>query len=170
MAFADLYRQNPLKLQENKRLRQVLFFSLYPLSMGALVFLLKWLHWNILIVNNAMDLYVGLIAVFFTILGTWISRQLVKPKTETVVVEKEVLVPVQEFVMNERELKKLNLTDREWDALQLIAQGKSNSEIADQLFLSVSTVKTHVSNLFIKMDVKRRTQALEKAKRLKIIP
>jgi two-component system, NarL family, response regulator LiaR len=169
MLFADLYHQKLMKWKDNTRLRQVLFFSLYPVSMGALVFLLKWLQWNILIVNNSMNLYVGLIAVFFTILGTWISKQLVKPKTETIVVEKEVLVPVQEFVRSEAELKKLNLTDREWDTLQLIAQGKSNSEIAEQLFLSVSTVKTHVSNLFIKMDVKRRTQAVEKAKRLRII-
>ena len=169
MLLADLYHQKRLQLKNNKKLQQALFFSLYPLSMGMLVFLLKWLQWNVLIVHNSMNLYVSLIAVFFTLLGSWISKQLVKPKTQTIVVEKEVLVPVQNFVMDEGALKKLNLTEREWDALQLIAQGKSNSEIAGQLFLSVSTVKTHVSNLFVKMDVKRRTQALEKAKRLGII-
>ena len=116
-----------------------------------------------------MDIYIGLIAVFFTILGVWISKQLTKSKTETIIIEKEVLIPVREFVMNEVEFKKLNLTEREWSILQLIAQGKSNSEIADQLFLALSTVKTHASNLFIKMDVKSRTQVIEKAKRLSII-
>lgn len=77
---------------------------------------------------------------------------------------------MEEFRLNETELKKLQLTPREWDVLQLIAQGRSNAEIADRLCLSLSTIKTHASNLFVKMDVKSRAQAIEKAKRLKITP
>lgn len=77
---------------------------------------------------------------------------------------------MEEFRLNETELKKLQLTPREWDVLQLISQGRSNAEIADQLCLSLSTIKTHASNLFVKMDVKSRAQAIEKAKRLKITP
>jgi Response regulator containing a CheY-like receiver domain and an HTH DNA-binding domain len=72
--------------------------------------------------------------------------------------------------INEAELKKLNLTTREYEVLQLITQGYRNAEIAEKLFLSLSTVKTHVSNLFVKMDVKTRTQAVEKANRLRITP
>jgi ATP/maltotriose-dependent transcriptional regulator MalT len=73
-----------------------------------------------------------------------------------------------EPVIYEIELKKLNLSNREYEVLQLLTKGFSNSDIAEKLFLSLSTVKTHVSNLFMKMDVKSRTQAIEKAKRLKI--
>ena len=143
--------------------------TLYGLLMAVLVFALKWYQWEFLIVDNAMDIYVGLIAVSFTILGIWIAIQLVKPKVEKVVVEKEVYVTQPaEFEINETELKKLHLSDREYGVLQLLIKGYSNAEIAEALYLSISTVKTHVSNLFVKMDVRSRTQAIEKAKRLKI--
>lgn len=143
---------------------------LYGLMLAILAFVLKWLQWKFLIVDNSLDLYTGLLAVFFTLLGVWVATQLVKSKTQTVVVEKEVYIPQpDEFVINETELKKLNLSKREHEVLELLTKGYSNAEIAENLFLSISTVKTHVSNLFIKMDVKSRTQAIEKAKRLKII-
>jgi DNA-binding NarL/FixJ family response regulator len=88
-----------------------------------------------------------------------------------VIVEKKVYVPQGgEFAVNEEELRKLNLTTREHEVLQLLSRGHSNAEIAERLFLSLSTVKTHVSNLLVKMDVKSRVQALEKAKRLRITP
>lgn len=137
---------------------------------AILVFALKWLQWKFLIVDNSVDIYIGLIAVFFTILGIWIATKLVKPKVRKVVVEKEVYVPQpEEFTINETELKKLNLSDREYEVLQLMAKGFSNADIAESLFLSISTIKTHVSNLFVKMDVESRTQAIVKANRLKII-
>jgi DNA-binding CsgD family transcriptional regulator len=143
---------------------------LYGSLLAILVFVLKWLQWKFLIVDNSVDIYVGLIAVFFTVLGIWMATQLVKPKIEKVIVEKEIyLEPRPEFAINETELKKLNLSSREYEVLQLLSRGCSNADIADKLFLSLSTVKTHVSNLFFKMDVKSRTQAIEKAKRLKII-
>src|SRR5690606_5372377 len=139
---------------------------LYGLILAILVFALKWLQWKFLIVDNATDIYIGLIAVFFTALGVWVAMQLVKPKTQTIIVEKEV---PEKFYVNETELKKLDLSNREYEVLQHLAKGYSNADIANNLFLSVSTVKTHVSNLFLKMDVKSRTQTIEKAKRLKII-
>ena len=144
---------------------------LYGALMAIMVFTLKWLQWKYLITDNSTDIYFGLIAVFFTILGVWIATQMAKPKIQTVVVEKEVYVtPPGDFAINEPELKKLNLTNREYEVLQLLTQGHSNAEIAESLFLSLSTVKTHVSNLFVKMDVKTRIQAVEKAKRLKLTP
>ncbi|MXV17241.1 winged helix-turn-helix transcriptional regulator [Pedobacter sp. HMF7056] len=143
--------------------------TLYACCMAVLVFLLKWLQWKLLIVDNSLDIYIGLIALFFTMLGIWVATQLVKPKIKTVVVEKEVYITPQDSpVINEAELKKLHLSTRELEVLRLLAKGHSNAEIAEQLFLSLSTVKTHASNLFVKMDVKSRTQAIEKAKRLKI--
>jgi DNA-binding NarL/FixJ family response regulator len=139
--------------------------------MALLVFALKWMQWKYLITDHSLDIYIGLIAVFFTLLGIWVASQLTKPKVETVVVEKQVYItPPEEFVLNEAELQKLNLTSREYEVLQQLSKGLSNAEIAEQLFLSLSTVKTHVSNLLFKMDVKNRTQAIEKAKRLKLTP
>lgn len=143
---------------------------IYGFILALLVFVLKWLQWKFLIVDNSLDIYIGLIAVFFTILGVWVATQLTKPKTATVVVEKEILVPQSKgFTINEAELKKLDLTDREYEVLQLMAKGYSNADIAESLFLSISTIKTHISNLFVKMDVESRTQAVVKAQRLKII-
>lgn len=153
------------------------FFSLskhktlvwYGLSMALLLFLLKWLELRFLIVDHAMEIYVGTIALLFMGLGIWVALKLARPKT--IVVEKEVLVqaPV-EFKLNEKELEKLNLSKRELEVLELMARGYSNQEIAGQLFVSLNTIKTHSSNVFLKLDVKRRTQAIEKAKRLSIIP
>lgn len=143
---------------------------LYGVLLALLVLLLKWLQWKFLIVDNSIDIYIGLIAIFFTMLGIWVATQLVKPKVEKLIVEKEVYIPQpQPFSVNEDELKKLNLSAREYEVLQLLAKGYSNAEIAKALFLSVSTVKTHVSNLFFKMDVKSRTQTIEKARRLRLV-
>jgi two-component system, NarL family, response regulator LiaR len=158
MALKDIYQ----------RWRHIV---LYGAVMAVLVFVLKWLQWKYLVADLSVEIYVGVIALFFTILGVWVAMQLVRAKVRTVVVEKEVYVtPPLDFVVNEAELKKLGLTGREYEVLQLLAQGHSNAEIAERLFLSLSTVKTHVSNLFVKMDVKSRTQAIEKARRLKITP
>jgi len=142
---------------------------LYGVLMAVLVFVLKWLQWKYLLADHSSEIYLGLIAVFFTLLGIWVASQLARPRVHTVVVEKEVYVtPPAEGTVNEAELKKLNLTSREYEVLQQLTQGRSNAEIAENLFLSLSTVKTHVSNLFVKMDVKSRTQAIEKAKRLRL--
>ena len=86
-------------------------------------------------------------------------------------VEKEVYKMADNgFVTNEEELAKLGLSKRELEVLQLIAEGLSNQEIAARLFVSLNTIKTHSSRIFEKLDVKRRTQAIEKAKRLNLIP
>jgi len=145
--------------------------TLYGLIMAIFVFALKWFQWKFLVLDNATEIYAGLIAISFTLLGIWVATQLAKPKIEKILVEKEIYVTLPaEIEINEAELKKLNLSNREHDVLQLLARGQSNTEIAGNLFLSLSTVKTHVSNLFVKMDVKSRAQAIEKAKRLKITP
>lgn len=142
---------------------------LYGLLLAILVFILKWLQWKFLIVDNSLEIYIGLIAVFFTILGVWVASQVATTKVQTLIIEKEIYVNAPyEFVVNEAELQKLNLSNREYEVLQLLTKGSSNAEIAEHLFISLSTMKTHVSNLLLKMDVKSRTQAIEKAKRLKI--
>lgn len=140
---------------------------LYGFSIAVLVFTLKWMKWKFLIIDHSVDIYIGLIAIFFTVLGIWIAFQLAKPKVTTpIVIEKEV---PQKFTLNTAELEKLNLSNREYEVLQLLSKGHSNAAIADELFISVSTVKTHVSNIFEKMNIASRTQAIEKARRLSII-
>ena len=63
----------------------------------------------------------------------------------------------------------MKISERELEVLELVAQGLSNKQISDKLFVSVNTTKTHLSHLYEKLDVKRRTQAVEKAKSLKLI-
>lgn len=144
---------------------------LYGASLAVLLFLLRWLELRFIIIDHAFQIYIGAIAAIFTALGIWLALKLTKPKVRTVIIEKEVHVtPPQVFARNLAEVDKLGLSVRELEVLQLMAEGLSNQEIAGRLFVSLNTVKTHSSNLFIKMDVKRRTQAIEKAKRLSIIP
>jgi NarL family two-component system response regulator LiaR len=144
---------------------------IYSISLAFLLFLLKWLELRFIIFDHSFEIYIGLIAVIFTALGIWLALKLSKPKIETVVVEKEVYVNRNEnFVLDKSLVSQLELSKREMEILSLLAQGYSNQEIAEKLFVSLSTVKTHVQNLFEKLDVKRRTQAVEKAKRLNLIP
>jgi NarL family two-component system response regulator LiaR len=144
---------------------------LYGASMAILLFLLKWLELRFIIFDHAFEIYAGAIAVIFTSLGIWLSLRLSKPKIKTVIIEKQVRIHSSEsFVINEDELKRTGLSKRELEVLEFMAVGLSNREIADKLFVSENTVKTHASHLFEKLDVKRRTQAIEKAKRLILIP
>ena len=144
---------------------------IYSISLAFLLFLLKWLELRFIIFDHSFEIYIGFIAVIFTVLGIWLALKLSKPKIETVVVEKEVYVTRNEnFILNTSLISQLELSKRELEILNLIAQGHSNEEIAAKIFVSVSTVKTHNQNLFEKLDVKRRIQAVEKAKRLSLIP
>jgi ATP/maltotriose-dependent transcriptional regulator MalT len=83
----------------------------------------------------------------------------------------DLLVPVSSdnFQLNEALLAQTGISKREYEVLELMAQGLSNQEIAEKLFVSLNTVKTHTSNLFVKLDAKRRTQAIQKAKELGLI-
>ncbi|MGN6396572.1 MAG: response regulator transcription factor [Mucilaginibacter sp.] len=144
---------------------------LYGIMLAGLLFLLKWLELRLLIVGHAMEVYAGAIAVFFTVLGIWLALMLARPKAQAIVIEKTVYAhPTAAFTINQREVDRLKLSRRELEVLQLMAEGLSNQEISARLFVSLNTIKTHTSNLFEKMEVKRRTQAVELGKRLGIIP
>ena len=147
---------------------------LYGVSLAVLLLLLKWLEWRFLIINHAFEIYAAAIAVMFTALGIWLAIKLITPKVKTVIVEKQVYINTDPvaigFVLNEAELTRLRLSARELEVLQLMADGLSNQQIAERLFVSLNTIKTHTSNLFLKMEVERRTQAIEMAKRLGLIP
>ena len=128
-----------------------------------LVFLLKYLEYQFFAKDLALEFYLAVIAMLFTGLGIWAGFRLTRPKV--VVVQKSV-----DFVFNERELDRLGISKREHEVLEWMAKGLSNQEIADKLFVSLNTVKTHTSNLFLKLEVSRRTQAIQKAKELSLIP
>lgn len=134
---------------------------IYGLSVAALVVLLRTIEYRFLVHDLSLEFYIGTIAVLFTGLGIWAGLRLTRRKT---------IVVNPDFVLNESELERLGISQREREVLQLISLGHSNQEIADQLFVSLHTVKTHTSNLFVKLDVKRRTQAIQKAKELQLIP
>ncbi|WP_316844294.1 response regulator transcription factor [Pedobacter psychrodurus] len=142
---------------------------LYGIFLAILLFLLKWLELRFMIMDHAFEIYAGSIAIIFTALGIWLALKLARPKT--ILIEKKVFIEQSEtFVLDEKELSKLNISKRELEVLQLMSEGLSNQEIALKLFVSLNTIKTHNARLFEKLEVKRRTQAIETAKRLSIIP
>ena len=144
---------------------------LYGISLAMLLFLLRWLELRFIIFYHAFEIYIGAIALIFTVLGIWLALKLTKPKIERVVVEKEIYIEKsKEFIFNQAETTRLGISKRELEVLHLMAQGCSNAEIAARLFVSLNTIKTHASNLFIKLDASRRTQAIEIAKSLSLIP
>ncbi|CAM4046369.1 regulatory protein, luxR family [Pedobacter westerhofensis] len=142
---------------------------LYGISLAILLLFIKWLEWRLIVIDYTIELYVGAIAVIFTGLGIWLAKKLTQPRTNTLVIEKQVLVKTEHFVLNEAEVTRLRLSKRELEVLQLMAEGLSNLQIADRLFLSLDTIKTHSSKIFEKLEVQRRTQAVEMARKLNII-
>ncbi|HSL55773.1 MAG TPA: response regulator transcription factor [Pyrinomonadaceae bacterium] len=151
--------------------RQTIIHTLiYGLCGGILIVLLRLIEFRFLVVEHSIEIYGGLIAAMFAGLGIWVGLKLTRKKE--VVVVKEVPVPAasQAFVLNEERLKDLGITRRELEILELIAQGLSNREIADKLFVSENTVKTHSSRLFDKLSARRRTQAVQIAKEMGLIP
>ena len=142
---------------------------IYGLSGGLLIAVLKLVEYRFLVVEHSVEIYGGLIALLFAGLGIWLGLKLTRKKE--VVVFKEVAVSAAvPFALNEGRLRELAITPRELEILALIANGMSNREIADKLFVSENTVKTHSSRLFDKLSAKRRTQAVQIGKELGLIP
>lgn len=137
--------------------------SLYGLALAALVFVLKYIEYRFLVRDLSAEVYIGVVAVLFTALGVWVGGKLLADKKKDVPAS-----PPQ--VLDEAAVRALGISARELDVLQLMAQGHPNQAIADKLFISLPTVKSHSSNLFSKLEVKSRTQAVLKAKAAGIIP
>lgn len=144
---------------------------IYGLCGGLLILLLKLIEYRFLVVEHSLEIYGGLVAAVFAGLGIWLGLKLTKKK-ETVIVNvvKEVPVAAEPFSVNRARLRELGITPREREILELIATGLSNREIAEKLFVSENTVKTHSSRVFDKLSAKRRTQAVQIGKELGLIP
>lgn len=141
----------------------------YGLSLALLIFLLKWLEFKFLIVNHSQKIFAGVIALMFTGVGIWLALKLARPRVEKVLIEKEIVIRQNNFLFNDKEAARRGLSNRELQVLALMSQGMSNQEIADKLFVSANTIKTHSRNLFEKLNVARRTQAVQKARDLNLI-
>lgn len=143
----------------------------YAIMMAVLMLLLRWFEFRFLVLEHQVEIYIGLIAAFFWLFGIWVANKITNPKEKTIIIEKEIRILSKEnFVLNENELQSRKISKRELEVLTLMAEGLSNNEIAERLFVSLNTIKTHSAKLFEKLEVKRRTQAIETAKKLQILP
>jgi DNA-binding CsgD family transcriptional regulator len=131
---------------------------LWALALAAGAFLLQWLEYRTLVRAFPRDVYIAVVATAFAAGGVWIGLRL-RPKAGGAVFERNV-----------KALASLGLTGQEVKVLERLASGQSNKEIARTLGLSPNTVKTHLANLFAKLEVSRRTQAISKARELDLIP
>lgn len=150
---------------------------LYGILGGLLVAVLKVVEYRYLVIEHSLEIYGGIVAVIFSALGIWLGLKLTRPRetviTREVPVEIRVPVPVPvtgPFVRNQPRVEQLGITPRELDILEAMAAGLSNREIAERLFVSENTVKTHAGRLFDKLSAKRRTQAIQLGKEAGLIP
>jgi len=162
---------SPTESATSSRRRALRDILIYGVCGGLLVVVLKLTEYRFLVVEHSVEIYGALIAALFAALGIWLGLMLTRRKPATII--KEVPVPAQPaepFVVDEKRLNQLGITARELEILGLIADGLSNREIADRLFVSENTVKTHSSRLFDKLGAKRRTQAVQLGKSARLIP
>jgi DNA-binding NarL/FixJ family response regulator len=135
-------------------LRIVLLYGVI-LAAGALA--MQWLQYRYLVRTYSTEVYVVLVALAFMGLGIWVGAKLFRrAATET-------------FEVNTRALAALGISGREFEVLELLASGRSNKEIAARLAVSPNTVKTHLARLFDKLEVRRRTEAILRARELELI-
>jgi DNA-binding CsgD family transcriptional regulator len=133
----------------------------YGLLGGVLIVALKLIEYRFLVVEHSLEIYGGLVALIFATLGVWLGLKMTGRQTE-----KEIIVvrEAQPFAVNQARLEQLGITPREHEILTQIAAGLSTREIAEKLFVSENTVKTHSSRLLDKLNARRRTQAVQIAK------
>jgi DNA-binding CsgD family transcriptional regulator len=142
---------------------------MYGLIGGILIALLRWTEYQFLVVEHSIEIYGGLIAATFAVLGIWLGLKLTG-KRKTIVVKEVPISAGGPFIPDERKREDLHITRRELEILELIARGLSNREIAEKLFVSESTVKTHSSRVFDKLGARRRTQAVQLGKEFGLLP
>ena len=150
---------------------------IYGLIGGVLIAVLNLIRYRYLVVEHSVELYGGLVAAIFSAAGIWLGlritarRQPVAPVAASDPGAASGAVSAgQPFLPDEKRREDLRITPRELEILNLIAQGMSNREIADSLFVSENTVKTHSSRVFEKLGARRRTQAVQLGKELGLLP
>ena len=140
---------------------------LYGILGGVLIAVLKVVEYRYLVLEHSLEIYGGIVALLSSALGIWLGLKLTRTRETVVVREVPVTGP---FTRNETQLQQLGITPRELEILEAMAGGFSNREIAERLFVSENTVKTHAARLFDKLSARRRTQAVQRAKEAGLIP
>ena len=140
---------------------------LFGLCGGVLITLLKLTEYRFLVVEHSVEIYGGLVAALFSGLGIWLGLTLTRRKAQVIV--QQAAPGAGPFTADEERMNELGITPRELEILRLIAAGLSNREIAERLFVSQNTVKTHSSRLFDKLGARRRTQAVQLGKEARLI-
>jgi DNA-binding NarL/FixJ family response regulator len=141
----------------------VLAVLAYGASAGLLIVALRLVEYRFLVVEHSVEIYGAIIATIFAGLGIWLGLTLTRKRTQAT----DSATP---FAVNQARVRELGVTPRELEILGLIAGGHSNREIAEKLFVSENTVKTHSSHLFDKLGARRRTQAVQLGKSAGLIP
>jgi two-component system, NarL family, response regulator LiaR len=144
--------------------RHVLIFGVVG---GALVTLLQWTQYRFLVLENSVAIYAALIAAIFAGVGIWLGIRLTRSEPKVVI--QQAPAP-SSFAPDRKRRDDLGITPRELEILALVAKGLSNREIAEQLFVSENTVKTHCSRAFDKLGARRRTQAVQLGKEFGLLP
>ncbi|HET8798061.1 MAG TPA: response regulator transcription factor [Thermoanaerobaculia bacterium] len=145
-----------------------LFLS--ALGGGVLIAVLKLIEYKHFVQAYPGEIYGGLIALIFTAVGIWLGRRWTAHREVVAVREAPSPLTPQPFAAAAGKVREAGLTPREHEILILIAQGLSNREIAETLFVSENTVKTHSSRVFEKLGVNRRVQAVQKGRELGLVP
>lgn len=144
---------------------------IYGLVGGVLIAILKLTEYRFLVVEHSLEVYSGMVASLFAGLGIWLGLKATRTRERVVI--REVPVPVradEPFRVDAVAVQRFGLTPRELEILGLIAEGLSNREIAERVFVSENTVKTHSAKVFSKLNARRRTQAVQIGKEARLIP
>ena len=159
-------------LRYNLPVRTVLAFGV---AAGLLIVTMQLVEYRFLVVERSVEIYGAIVAAAFATAGIWVGLKLTKTKVVPVEVPVEVRVevpvptPAGPFVANTAKIDELGLTPREMEVLQLIAEGLSTRQMAERLFVSENTVKTHVNRVLDKLGADRRTQAVQLGRDLGLI-
>ena len=144
--------------------------AIYGLCGGVLIVAMRFVEYRFLVIQHSVEIYAAVIAAAFAAIGIWFGITLTGRKVEVREVTVEVpAAPAVPFVADAQRIATLGITPRELEVLQLMAEGLSNKEMAERLFVSENTVKTHASRVFDKLGASRRTQAVQMAKNQRIL-
>jgi DNA-binding CsgD family transcriptional regulator len=162
VTFTKKFALSPLR-------RTIAEIVVYGICCGVLITVLKLTEYRFLVVEHSEGVYAALVAILFAGVGIWLGLSFTHKKPAVII--KEVEVPAANpFARDEKRLTEFGITPRELEILGLIAEGLSTREMAERLFVSENTVKTHSSRLFDKLGAKRRTQAVQIGKTARLIP
>jgi len=136
---------------------------------GLLIALLQWSEYQFLVIDHSVEIYAAMVAAVFAGLGIWLGVRMTRPRGKAAA-QTAIEAAPPAFAPDQSRRDDLGITRREMEILELVAQGMTNREIAEKLFVSENTVKTHCSRAFDKLGARRRTQAVQMGKKFGLLP